>query len=67
MFIGPHGRWFDLACAPKTPDESTGVTAGPEVTWEDGGRREYNVNPLCELFLPGDEAEAIGLRIEHQP
>ena len=31
MFIGPHGRWFDFACAPKVANRETGVTAGPEV------------------------------------
>merc|ERR1711865_248162 len=64
MFIGPHGRWFDFACAPKVANRETGVTAGPEVVWEDGVKREYNVNPLCGLWLPGEEARLAGLRIE---
>ena len=65
VFIGPDARWFDFSCEPKKADAAAGVTPGPEITWEDGVRREYDIYPLCGLFIGGDEANMIGLRTFH--
>ena len=46
VFIGPYGKWFDFACAPKT---GVNETPGPEITWEDDKRRMYNIYPLCQV------------------
>ena len=62
MFMGPNAKWFDLACSPKARDPSKGVTAGPEVTWEDGVRREYRVQPLCGASYGAAETRAMGLK-----
>ena len=53
--MGPRARWFDFACAAKTPDAARGITAGPEVLWEDGVRREYRVQALCGITLRGED------------
>ena len=61
MFMGPSGRWFDFACASKEVNKTKGVTAGPEITWEDGVRREYRVHPMCEgVFTMEQIKEAFG-------
>mmetsp|Transcript_18251 Transcript_18251/g.37956 ORF Transcript_18251/g.37956 Transcript_18251/m.37956 type:complete len:484 (-) Transcript_18251:15-1466(-) len=49
IFIGPGGRWFDFACAPKFAEGTT--TPGPEITW-DGKRAMYNIHPLCAITIP---------------
>ena len=57
IFLGPRGALFDLHCAPLDPASSTNrfsgapMTRGPEITWEDGGRREHSVAALCEVEL----------------
>jgi len=65
VFMGPDARWFDFACQPKVPfsDGTKRTTAGPEITWEDGVRREYDIHPLCSLDFYDDEAVQLGLRI----
>jgi len=45
--MGPHGKWYDLPCAPKT---MKGADPGPTMLWEDGIRRGYNVYPLCGIM-----------------
>jgi hypothetical protein len=62
IFMGPNGKWFDFACAAKVPDLEKGRTPGPEITWEDGSRREYDIFPLCGLYIKGTGASQIGLR-----
>lgn len=62
MFMGPHARWFDFACQPKVP--TANVTAGPEITWEDGSRRMYSLFPLCGLDFYDGEAVQLGLRVD---
>eukprot|EP00164_Ancoracysta_twista_P019621 GFYU01034608.1.p1 GENE.GFYU01034608.1~~GFYU01034608.1.p1 ORF type:complete len:505 (+),score=148.19 GFYU01034608.1:126-1640(+) len=49
LFVGAHGKWFDFACQAKTPSDDGKVTAGPEITWDDGSRRMYRIYPLCEV------------------
>mmetsp|Transcript_134835 Transcript_134835/g.262603 ORF Transcript_134835/g.262603 Transcript_134835/m.262603 type:complete len:539 (+) Transcript_134835:39-1655(+) len=65
MFMGPDAKWFDFACQPKVPlsNGTKKVTAGPEITWEDGVRHEYNIYPLCSLDFYDNEAVQLGLRM----
>eukprot|EP00040_Diaphanoeca_grandis_P015938 m.81932 g.81932 ORF g.81932 m.81932 type:complete len:509 (-) comp25472_c0_seq2:381-1907(-) len=66
MFIGPNGAWFDFACGPKLVEEGTTQTAGPEVTWREGYRREFSVFPLCQLkFQTPTQAEEAGFSVPH--
>eukprot|EP00933_Yihiella_yeosuensis_P052852 TRINITY_DN50986_c0_g1_i1.p1 TRINITY_DN50986_c0_g1~~TRINITY_DN50986_c0_g1_i1.p1 ORF type:complete len:580 (+),score=85.28 TRINITY_DN50986_c0_g1_i1:41-1741(+) len=69
MFMGPNARWFDFACAPKAAGTSLNktITPGPEITWEDGVRRMYNIFPLCGLLLERGEAQRLGLRARSAP
>ena len=32
------------------------ATPGPEITWEDGSRREHNVAPLCQISFGSDRS-----------
>lgn len=69
MFMGPHGKWFDFACGPKGPITKDGIvstpTPGPEVTWENGERQMFNLQPLCGMFVPSKEAIHLGFRLEY--
>lgn len=66
IFMGPNSRWFDFACGPKTEGVNMynkSVTPGPEVVWEDGIKRMYQIFPLCGLVLHDGEALRLGLRM----
>ena len=62
VFLGPRASWFDFPCAPYDPSvsfhQTTGepATPGPEITWEDGSRREHNVAPLCQISFGSDRS-----------
>jgi len=66
MFMGPDSKWFDFSCSPKVPGVNMynkTITPGPEVVWEDGIKRMYNIFPLCGLILRDGEALRLGLRM----
>jgi hypothetical protein len=59
--------FFDFTCAAKKAEPRTwrheAVTPGPEVTWRDGVRREYNIQPLCGMMLTQDEVKKWGMQV----
>ena len=66
MFMGPNGKWFDFACAPKVPQEEPRVTAGPEIDWHDTNEKvEYSVWPLCGGNVVEEEIAAEELARHH--